>query len=228
MFSAVYAQMLAAPLGVLRELGLPVALRDTVELEVAGRRVAGIGGGRIGEAVVVVGNLLRDFDYGAMAEVWRAPWPGFRALATEALAERVTTLRHLGVDLPIGELAARLREAFAVSLGRPLVVGSLTAAELNYARRLGARMLAPEYVAMRDEATLPGRPLKVAGGVFIHAVEADLGGVCVRASLRAHGEVIVATRVEPEPGLDHAAIERALIGAPVTDWRERLAAEVVG
>lgn len=226
-FSAVYERMLSAPLAVLRGLGLPATLRDTVELEVAGRRVAGIGGGRIGEAAVVVGNLLRDFDYGAMAEVWRAPWPGFRALAAEALAERVTTLRRLGVGLSLDELGARLREAFGASLGRPLVAGRLSVAERRYARRLGARMLAPEYVAMREETPPPGRPLKVAGGVFIHAVEADLGGLRVRASLRALGEMIAAARVEPEPGLDHTAVEQALVGAAVMGWRERLAAEAV-
>jgi lipoate-protein ligase A len=227
MFGAVYAHMLSAPLAVLRGLGLPATLRDTVELEVERRRVAGIGGGRIGEAAVVVGNLLRDFDYGAMAEVWRSPWPGFRALAAEALSERVTTLRRLGVDLAPGELGERLREAFAASLGRPLVAGRLTPAERRYARRLGARMLAPEYVALRDAIPPAGRPLKVAGGVFVHAVEAELGGLRIRASLRAQGEVIAAARVEPEPGLDHAAVEQALVGAPVAGWHERLAAEAV-
>lgn len=224
LFGAVYERMLGAPLAVLRGLGLPATLRDTVELEVEGRRVAGIGGGRIGEAAVVVGNLLRDFDYGAMAEVWRAPWPRFRALAAEALAERVTTLRRLGVVMPLGELTARLREAYAASLGRPLVAGRLTPAERRYARRLGARMLAHEYVTMRDEVAPSGRPLKVAGGVFIHAVETHLDGVRVRASLRVHGEVVAAARVEPEPGLDQAAVEQILVGAAVTSWRERLAA----
>lgn len=228
-FAAVYAQMLAAPLAVLAALGLPAELRNTVELEVGGRRVAGIGGGRIGDAAVVVGNLLRDFDYAAMGAVWRAPWPGFRELAVAALAERVTTLRRLGVDRSVAELAQMLAPAFAQALGRPLLPGRLTRAEARYARRLGARMLAPEYVDQRDVLGSPGqpRPLKVAGGVYIHAVAADLGGRRVRASLRADAETIVAARVEPEPGLDSGEIAAALIGAPVAGWRERVFAGAV-
>ncbi|MEI7643340.1 MAG: hypothetical protein WCJ55_03425 [Chloroflexales bacterium] len=225
MFSAVYAKMLAAPLAVLRDLGLPSELRHTVELEVAGQRVAGIGGGRIGEASVVVGNLLRDFDYQAMAEVWRAPWPGFRALAAEALGERVTTLRRLGVDLPLDELTRRLRVAFAEALGRPLLPGRLTTAEARYARRIGARMLAPGSVDPCDHGGAPqgARPLKVAGGVYIHAVESDLGGCRLRMSLRVHGETIVTARVEPAPGRDHTVIERALADTPLATWRDAIA-----
>ncbi|NNJ09550.1 lipoate--protein ligase family protein [Chloroflexales bacterium ZM16-3] len=221
-FAAVYAQMLAAPLAVLRDLGLTGELRNTVELEVAGQRVAGIGGGRIDDAAVVVGNLLLGFDYAAMADVWRAPWPGFRALAAEALAERVTTLRRLGVDLPLDDLARRLRVAFAESLGRPLLPGRLTPAEARYARQLGARMLAPEYVNLRDTIGGPtgARPLKVAGGVYIHVAEADLGGRRLRASLRVHGETIAAARVEPEGWPEHREIEAALVGAPLARWRE--------
>ncbi|NTU82962.1 MAG: lipoate--protein ligase family protein [Chloroflexales bacterium] len=220
-FSAVYARMLAAPLAVLRRLDLPAELRDTVELEVEGRRVAGIGGGRIGEASVVVGNLLRDFNYQAMAEVWQAPWPGYRALAAEALADRITTLRRLGTDQPLDELARMLRDAFAATLGRPLVSGRLSAQEWRYARRLGARMLAPEYVALREDLGTPSVPraLKVAGGVFLHAVEADLGGAVLRASLRVHGTTIAAARVEPCPGLERAAIEHGLTGIPLASWR---------
>ena len=59
-------------------------MRDTVELEVAGRRIAGVGGGRIGEAAVVVGNLLLDFDYQTMAQVWRAARGGKAATEREA------------------------------------------------------------------------------------------------------------------------------------------------
>ncbi|MFQ5418836.1 MAG: biotin/lipoate A/B protein ligase family protein, partial [Anaerolineae bacterium] len=66
----VYKLMLSGPVKTLRRLGLNAELRAVNEIEVDGKRIAGIGGGRIGEASVVVGNLLFDFDYRAMTQVW--------------------------------------------------------------------------------------------------------------------------------------------------------------
>ncbi|MEK7701907.1 MAG: lipoate--protein ligase family protein, partial [candidate division NC10 bacterium] len=53
----VYATYLAAPVQALRRLGLAAALRSPNEIEVGGRRIAGTGGGQIGEAMVVVGSI---------------------------------------------------------------------------------------------------------------------------------------------------------------------------
>jgi lipoate-protein ligase A len=49
----VYARLLGAPVAAVRKLGLNAALRDGNEIEVDGQRIAGVGGGRIGEAVIV-------------------------------------------------------------------------------------------------------------------------------------------------------------------------------
>jgi len=38
-----------------------------------------------------------------------------------------------------------------------------------------------------------------------------------------HGETIVTARVEPAPGLDHTAIERALADTPLATWRDAIA-----
>jgi lipoate-protein ligase A len=175
-FGAIYEQMLAAPLATLRRLGLDARLRDTLELEVDGRRVAGIGGGRIGEAAVVVGNLLFDFDYAAMAEVWRAPWRSFRDLASAALREHVATLRQLIGPVAFEPLHTMLHEAYAAALGRPLRPDALTRAEARYARKLGMRMASTEYLNLHHERARENslRPLKIAAGVFIHASSIDL------------------------------------------------------
>ncbi|GIR32358.1 MAG: hypothetical protein CM15mP45_16540 [Deltaproteobacteria bacterium] len=47
----------------LNQLGLDGRLRAMNEVEANSMRIAGIGGGRVGDAMVVVGNLLLDFDY---------------------------------------------------------------------------------------------------------------------------------------------------------------------
>ncbi|MBK9715021.1 MAG: lipoate--protein ligase family protein [Kouleothrix sp.] len=223
-FGVVYAGMLAAPLAALRRLGLDATLRDTVELEVGGRRVAGIGGGRIGAAAVVVGNLLLDFDYEAMVAVWRAPWPAYRALAAAALRDRVTTLRRLGVTTTLDAVAALLREEFACTLGRPLLPGALTPAETRSARRLGARMADPDYLDLHGDRPVDRlRPLKIAAGVFLHAAIANIAGYLVQASLLARDERIAAARLDSNPPLDWSLAEGMLAGACVTEWYEVVA-----
>jgi lipoate---protein ligase len=218
-FDAVYAYMLAAPLAALRRLGLEARLRDTVELEVAGRRIAGVGGGRIGEAAVVVGNLLLDFDYQTMAQVWRAPWPSFRELAAAALYDHVTTLRRMLDPISIETIQRLLSEEFARALGRPLQRGALTRSEVRAARKLGARMAAPAYLDLHTDRAGAARPLKIAGGVCIHAVEVELAGRVVHASLRVCDEMIVDARLESAPPLDWRAVEIALHGSPFADWQ---------
>jgi lipoate---protein ligase len=89
MLQDIYALALAAPVNTLKRLGLDAELRDTNEIEVNGKRIAGTGGGRIDEACVVVGNLLFDFDYEAMTAVWQTPSPTFRITRGTGFASTV-------------------------------------------------------------------------------------------------------------------------------------------
>ena len=221
--SAIYERLLAAPLTTLQRLGLSARLCDTLELEVQGRRIAGIGGGRIGDAAVVVGNLLFDFDYTAMAEVWRTPWPSFRELAAGALRDHVTTLREQRGSVAADDVYALLREAFAAALGRPLQVGELTRAETRYARKLGTRMSSDEYLNLHHERAQDhlARPLKIAAGVFIHAVSVDLAGCAMQASLRVHDGQIAQARLESQPPRNWSWAEAALQHQPFADWERR-------
>ncbi len=72
--SRMYAYLLKVPEQALVNLGFAAALRGEQELEVSGQRIAGIGGGWIGEGAVMVGNFLLDFDFAALVRVWASPW----------------------------------------------------------------------------------------------------------------------------------------------------------
>jgi lipoate-protein ligase A len=99
MLKDVYSFALAAPVNTLRKLGLNAELRETNEIEVDDKRISGIGGGRIGDAAVVVGNILFDFNYEAMAAVWRTPSPSFQLLAQKALHQQVVTMKDLALNV---------------------------------------------------------------------------------------------------------------------------------
>lgn len=220
----VYARLLAAPVAALRRLGLKAALRDINEIEADGRRIAGVGGGQMGQACVVVGNLLFDFDYETMTQVWRGPWPSFRELACAALRERVTTLRRLLGPVPVEAVQAILQEEFARALGRPLQAGALTPSEAGHARQVARRLTSARYLNLHNDngPATPMKSLKISAGVFIRAAEVNLDGYQVRASFRVRDEIIEDARLESHPPRQWGPVETELCGVPFKEWQRRL------
>ena len=169
--AAIFARLLAAPVSALKRLGLNAALYEINEIEVDERRIAGTGGGQIGEACVVVGNLLLDFDYETMAQVWRVPSEDFRTLARDALRANVTTLREQMGQIEIATVEKMLIEEFAVTLGRPLERDQLTPSEIANAHIIGERLQSVEFLNL--QSTAPLKPLKISARVSIHFEEFD-------------------------------------------------------
>jgi len=181
---AIYERWLAGPVAALERLGLPARLVGTNEIEVRRRRVAGTGGGQIGTAMVLTGNLLLDFPYDEMVRLWRLPSAAFRTLAAEALRGSVTTLRR-ELDAPPGieQLARLVAASYEDVLDQELVRGSLDpteqAAVAEAERRLQASFRAPEGAPRR-------RALKIARGLYVSEESSELGR---RAVLRRDGVV---------------------------------------
>jgi len=221
---AIYARLLAAPVATLRHLGLDARLRDVNEVEANGRRIAGTGGGRLGEACIVVGNILFDFDYETMTEVWRVPWPSFRDLAAQALQERVTTLRQLVGAISKEEVISLLVDAFSRTLGRPIRVGELTPEEVERAEALYHPLTAPDFLNLHQEEgpAPPMRVLKIAAGVYIHAVETEVDGYKVQGSLREEEGSITAARLTSHPPRPWTEVEQRMRGLSRTSWETAL------
>jgi lipoate-protein ligase A len=188
----IYARLLAAPIQTLGGLGLPTELRGGNEIEVRGKRIAGIGGGRIGEAVVVVGNLLIDFDYVTMSRVWHTASEDFRDMGYRAMFDRITTLhRELGDAAPsVGELEEELAAAYATCLGRPVEAGELTDREMSLTAELEERLPSEEWLHQHGEDHLPMTHLKIAREFFIHIWETELEQGCLHATVRVMEGVI--------------------------------------
>ena len=227
----VYAQLLSAPVAVLRKLGLPADIRDGNEIEVDGRRIAGVGGGRIGEAVVVVGNILLDFDYEIMARVWHVPSEDFRRLAYEAMRRRITTLWSLipqpASPISADEIQARLAEAYPFALHRPVAAGSLTEAEEAKAAVMEVRLLSEEWLHLHAQDTDESmRKLKISLDAFVHAEKACVNGTVIGGTFFARNDVIEQALLtgdlleENRHLLENRLIENRLIGVPLKHWRE--------
>jgi lipoate-protein ligase A len=216
----IYRTYLAAPVLALQRLGLEARLRRVNEIEVGGRRIAGTGGGQLGEAVVTVGNLLLDFPAPIMARAWRVPSATFRRFATEGLERYLTSLRHeLGSVPAMEELTDLLARCYGGTLGRPLVPGRLTPREEEAIREAGVALAAD--AASADRREVPARGLKIAADTHVRECIRQTPGGPVRVTVRVRGERIDAVDASAPAW---RGLARAVEGQPYD--RTRLLAEI--
>ncbi|MFW9914944.1 MAG: lipoate protein ligase C-terminal domain-containing protein [Candidatus Thorarchaeota archaeon] len=90
---AFYKRLLEAPVQTYRSFGVEAKyapVNDIVDAE--GKKISGNGAGQIENALVLVGNIIIDFDFGQMVSVLRVPSEKFRGKMAQTLRERIGTL----------------------------------------------------------------------------------------------------------------------------------------
>lgn len=225
---ALYRELLAVPVAALRRLGVAAELTHTNEIEVGGRRIAGTGAARIGEASVLIGNVLLDFDVAAMVRAWPPLSPGFVELAEGALRERIATLRGLGVTASREALVEALAAELEGVLERRVERGTFTAEEQAALAPMVGWLTDRERVFEAPRAGHRRRPLKISARAYLHRRRAVVGGVEVEADLLVVEERIAEARLRSEPGRDWSAAERGLVGKGVEGWEVEISRSVDG
>jgi lipoate-protein ligase A len=123
----IYPWFSEAPIETYKAFGIEARfqiINDIVTKE--GKKIAGEGGGNIGECMVFVGGILLDFDYRAMSRMLKVPDETFREKIYKTLEENLTTMmKELGTAPPREEVVAVLKEKFQKK------IGELTPASLN-------------------------------------------------------------------------------------------------
>lgn len=219
----IYALTLAAPVNTLKRLCLNAELRETNEIEVDGKRIAGTGGGRIDEACVVVGNLLFDFDFEAMSSVWRTPSASFRQLAMTALHERITTLKELMPEMQPAPVTDLLIRSFTEAFSRPLQSDTLTCEEVIAAQNIAEKLTSTEFLSLhKKEALEPMQSLRISARAFIHAGETRLDGYKLRGSFWISQDVIQTVKLESDPVSEWQLVEEKLKGVAFKEWQEQI------
>jgi len=220
----IYALGLAAPVNTLKRLGLQAELRDTNEIEVDGKRIAGTGGGRIGEACVVVGNFLFDFNFEAMTAVWRTPSSSFRMLAEKALRQQLITLHQLAITVSREEIIEMLIDDFSNAFNRPVQMDTLTPEEITSANAVANELISDDFLALHGERVNLNkmRSLKVSARAFIHADETRINGFDVRGSFWVSHDEIKTAKLESDPVREWQTMEEKLKGIPFKEWQEQI------
>lgn len=202
----IYARLLEPAAAALRALGVEAQLASTNDLVAGGGKVSGTGAGRIGEGVVVVGNVMFAFPHERMAAILRLPDEQMREECLRLMRSHVLALPQLAGQ-PV-KLA--LRQAYARALGRKAVSERIREDEEIAIRRWQRRLSDPDWIAGPPLAEYPGRQVKIRAGVWVY--DGADGGLRVRTTVE-DGRV-TAAHVQA-PGLNGAAsrLARALVGA---------------
>lgn len=76
-----------------RELGVQAEYRPINDIQVAGRKIGGTGAASIGDATVMAGSFMFDFDTATMAECLKVPSEKFRDKLKSTLDDYMTTMK---------------------------------------------------------------------------------------------------------------------------------------
>jgi len=207
----VYEQMLTPVVNTLKRFfDVKAELVGSHEVEMNGKRVAGIGGGQIGEASIVVGNILFDFDFDTMASVWSVPNEKFRELAKEAMRDHIITLDDIGSTMSMDMIANQLIDEYEKYFQRKLNPAGMTIDEIERAGQMGAYLRSESFLNYVDEAngSSKRKPLKISRDVFIHYDEMDISGNKISGSFRVENGKIHSVKFE-KPDLE---LESVVVG----------------
>jgi len=224
--AAFYARMLQPVAEAYQYLGVPARYRPINDIVTAdGRKISGNGAATIEDHLILVGNLIADFDYETMVRVLRVPDEKFRDKVFKTMRDNLTTLRReVGQMPPWDEMAGALIRRFEEALG-PLTTGVLPQSVYQEAESLKPQFLCEAWLYKKGRRT-SARDVKVADGVNVVQRVYKAPGGLLRATLETKGNHLASVSVSgdffcyPENGI--ALLESALEGVAIAQVEQTL------
>ncbi len=180
----IYPWFSQAPVETYRAFGIEAEFRVVNDIITQkGRKIAGEGGGNIGECMVFVGGILLDFDYQAMSRILRVPDEKLRDKVYQTMEENLTTMRReLGTPPPREEVVKVLKEKFEKVAGK-LQPASLNSEILQRMKEIESWMTSEEFLRKKTPRIPAG--VKIREGVeVLYGLHKARGGL-----IRTAGEI---------------------------------------
>ncbi len=216
-----YRRMLEPVAKTYGDLGVPAVYKPVNDVITAGgRKISGTGAAEIADHVILVGNIIMDFDYETMVRVLKVPDEKFRDKIYKTMRDNLTTLeRETGRAPLLEEVVPALADRFEEVLG-PLEPADLPPAVYAKARELELSFTSEEWLHKRGKR-VPGRDVKIATGVnVLHRMYKAPGGL-IRAAFEVRDDRLAWASLSgdfffyPAEKLD--ALETALVGVTLNE-----------
>lgn len=196
-------------------LGIPANYRPINDIHVNGKKIGGTGAAQMGNAEVVVGSLMFDFNFELMSQVLKVSSEKMRDKIFQSLTEYMTTMtKELGQtpnrDAVVNLYLARARAV----LGRDIVRGEPTAKELALAEQLDRQFATDEWLYQKGGLRQSGVKIHEDVRVVEAAHKAQGGLIRVTARVREGriDDVTLSGDFTMLPKFAPGAIELALRG----------------
>jgi lipoate-protein ligase A len=202
-----------------RALGIEAVHRPVNDVHVRGKKIGGTGAARIGQAEVVVGSLMFDFDRETMSRVLKVPSEKMRDKVFQGLRDYMTTIREELGGLPDrSEVVGLYKRELAEALGAELVPSEWTEAEEARARELDQTLGSPEWLEQKGAARREG--VKIHEDVQVRECAWKAPGGLVRITARLRNGLIDDVTISGDfticPREAVETIEMKLRGVPAT------------
>lgn len=204
-----------------RELGLEATFKPVNDVIAGRRKIGGTGAGEIGDAVVLVGSFMLDFDVETMAEVVSAPSEKFADKMLETLESNMTWMARELETVPDEEtIVETYRETVADRFGWEVVDSELTEAEWDHVETAREQLQDPDWLERKGLETGTDRT-KVKGGTHVgegrHKAEGGLLRATVVEEEGTIADLVISGDVQvlPQAGLEDLATD--LVGESIED-----------
>jgi len=217
-----YQKFLAPVVQTYRALGVDARFKPVNDIITAeGRKISGNGAAEIDDSLILVGNIIVDFDYETMARVLRVPDAKFRDKVFKSLRENLTTLKR-ELDQPPSTVTIldTLIENFESVLG-PLTSADLPDRVYDQVAELAPIFTTEEWLLKPGKRFREGRRVKIAEGVEVIQRMHKAPGGLIRAMAEVQQGQIVAVGLSGDfffyPADQLAELEQYLVGATLPE-----------
>lgn len=151
-----------------KRIGIQSYLHPINDVHVNGKKIVGTGAARIGEAEVVTGNFLFDFDFETMIRALKVPDEAFRNDFAESLGDYLTTInKELDRPPSVEDVKQIYKTVCQKLLGRDLIPGSFTDNEIRKMESLDQQMQTTDWLFQYRKPVKSSRMVKVHAGVYV-------------------------------------------------------------
>lgn len=215
-----YRRFLPAPIRAYQRMGIDAQHRPINDIVVGSKKIGGTGASTMGNAEILVGSLMMDFDSEEMARVLNVPSEKFRDKMVSSLNEYMTTVTKLLLDeAPSRDEATRfLVESFEEVVGEPIFPDTLTERERERLAYYADHLFDQDFVYRHEGYLQPG--VKIRDGVRLYEGIYKAPGGLIRIIWRERDdvldEVLIGGDFFVDPPEALATLESDLVGTAVT------------
>jgi lipoate-protein ligase A len=216
-----YPHFIEPVLRTYRDFGIAARYRPLNDIHVEGRKIGGTAAALLGEAAVLGGMFLFDFDGPLMARCLRVPSEKFRDKLCAGLEEYVTSMRRLlGAVPPRREVAAAFVANSARCLGLAAAADTARPDEAAAIAAEERHLVDPQWLSRIGRKLVPAG-VKLAAGVHLTDGCHKAPGGLLRARLLECDGVIVDLElsgdIDCRPAAGLSALARQLRGTSLDD-----------